>query len=77
MQEEFILFGSQHIITLSTILTVSVAAPAIIRSVNHDEAIKFVSIALGIFLILHELIKPFYRYYFFGHDVLLLFPIHT
>ena len=23
-----------------------------------------------------ELIKPFYRYYFFGHDVLLLFPIH-
>jgi len=76
MQEEFILFGSQHIITLSTILTVSVAAPAIIRSVNHDELIKFVSIALGIVLILHELIKPFYRYYFFGHDILLLFPIH-
>ena len=57
MQEEFILFGSQHIITLSTILTVSVAAPAIIRSVNHDELIKFVSIALGIFSLDLTIIK--------------------
>ena len=76
MQEEFILFGSQHISALSTVIAVSVAAPIVIRTANNIEVKKFVSMVLAILLIFHELIKPFYRYYLFGHELLLVFPIH-
>ncbi len=76
MQEEFILFGSQHISALSTVIAVSVATPIVLRTANNNEVKKFVSMALAILLILHELIKPFYRYYLFGHELLLVFPIH-
>ena len=76
MQEEFILFGSQHIGALSTVIAVSVAAPIVLRTANNIEVKKFVSMVLAILLILHELIKPFYRYYLFGHELLLVFPIH-
>ena len=76
MQEEFILFGSQHISALSTVIAVSVATPIVLRTANSIEVKKFVSMVLAILLILHELIKPFYRYYLFGHELLLVFPIH-
>ena len=76
MQEEFILFGSQHISALSTVIAVSVATPIVLRTANNIEVKKFVSMVLAILLILHELIKPFYRYYLFGHELLLVFPIH-
>jgi len=76
MQEEFILFGSQHIGALSTVIAVSVATPIVLRTANNIEVKKFVSMVLAILLILHELIKPFYRYYLFGHELLLVFPIH-
>ena len=42
MQEEFILFGSQHISALSTVIAVSVAAPIVIRTANNIEVKKFV-----------------------------------
>jgi hypothetical integral membrane protein (TIGR02206 family) len=76
MQEEFILFGSQHISALSTVIAVSVATPIVLRTANNIEVKKFVSMVLAILLILHELIKPFYRYYLFDHELLLVFPIH-
>ena len=76
MQEEFILFGSQHISALSTVIAVSVATPIVLRTANNIEVKKFVSMVLAILLIFHELIKPFYRYYLFGHELLLVFPIH-
>ena len=76
MQEEFILFGSQHISALSIVIAVSVATPIVLRTANNIEVKKFVSMVLAILLILHELIKPFYRYYLFGHELLLVFPIH-
>ena len=76
MQEEFILFGSQHISALSIVIAVSVATPIVLRTANNIEVKKFVSMVLAILLIFHELIKPFYRYYLFGHELLLVFPIH-
>ena len=76
MQEEFILFGSQHISALSTVIAVSVVTPIVLRTSSSIEVKKFVSMVLAILLILHELIKPFYRYYLFGHELLLVFPIH-
>ena len=76
MQEEFILFGSQHISALSTVIAASVVTPIVLRTSSSVEFKKSVSMVLAILLILHELIKPFYRYYLFGHELLLVFPIH-
>ena len=76
MQEEFILFGSQHISALSTVIAASVVTPIVLRTSSSIEFKKSVSMVLAILLILHELIKPFYRYYLFGHELLLVFPIH-
>jgi len=76
VQEEFILFGSQHISALSTVIAASVVTPIVLRTSSSVEFKKSVSMVLAILLILHELIKPFYRYYLFGHELLLVFPIH-
>ena len=40
MQEEFILFGSQHISALSTVIAVSVATPIVLRTANNNEVKK-------------------------------------
>ena len=76
MQDQFILFGSQHLISIASIFFISVIFPLIIRGLNVKSVTKSVLLILGITLIAHELIKPFYRVIYYDHSIYEVFPIH-
>ena len=76
MQDQFILFGQQHIFTFCSIIFISFLLPLSLNYNNNNGQIVSTKLVLGGLLIIHELIKPFYRYFLFGHELLLLFPIH-
>ena len=61
MASQFVLFGSQHLISIASIFLISVLFPLVIKGLNIKSITKTILLILGITLIAHELIKPFYR----------------
>ena len=76
MTSQFVLFGSQHLISIASIFLISVLFPLVIKGLNIKSVTKTVLLILGITLIAHELIKPFYRVIYYDHSIYEVFPIH-
>ena len=76
MSAEFILFGSIHIQTIVFILIVSISFPSILYLANNKILVRKISFYLAFLLIAHELVKPFYRVYFYDVDPYMAIPIH-
>ena len=76
MASQFVLFGSQHLISIASIFLISVLFPLVIKGLNVKSVTKTVLLILGITLIAHELIKPFYRVIYYDHSIYEVFPIH-
>ena len=76
MAPQFVLFGSQHLISIASIFLISVLFPLVIKGLNVKSVTKTVLLILGITLIAHELIKPFYRVIYYDHSIYEVFPIH-
>ena len=76
MQSRFVLFGAEHLVTLSIIFSASILIPLIIYAVNNKMVIRNISYIFAFLLITHELVKPFYRFYFYGDPLLQIIPIH-
>ena len=73
----FVLFGATHIQTLLVIFIISIIIPLITYVANNENINKNISLILAIIMISHELIKPFYRIYLYGHDPSVVLPIHV
>ena len=56
MASQFVLFGSQHLISIASIFLISVLFPLVIKGLNIKSVTKTVLLILGITLIAHELI---------------------
>ena len=76
MIDKFILFGPTHIQTVIAILTISILVPSVLYFANNKLLVRKISYYLAFILIGHELVKPFYRVYFYDVDPLLVMPIH-
>ena len=76
MASQFTLFGSHHLISIISIFLISVLFPLVIKGLNVKSVTKTVLLILGITLITHELIKPFYRVIYYDHSIYEVFPIH-
>ncbi len=57
--EEFIIFGSEHLITIFLILGISIILPLSMRVLEIQNNI-FIGKLMGFIMILNEVIKPFY-----------------
>ncbi|MDG1089381.1 MAG: hypothetical protein P8P37_00750, partial [Candidatus Marinimicrobia bacterium] len=57
---EFILFGTTHLLTLSIIFAISLGVPFFLRSKYRLDSLSQFEKILGFTLILNELMKPFY-----------------
>ena len=66
----FILFGQQHLIALVLLVLTAIFLPLYVKNKLSTDSQKAISITLAIFLILHELSKPFYRTYFFDDELI-------
>ena len=73
----FILFGQQHLIALALSALIIIYFPLYAQnhlSKDHQETTAKI---LALFLITHELSKPFYRTYFFGDELIQVIPLHA
>ena len=65
---EFILFGSTHILTLFLIFSISIGFSIYARGIYDEVKFSVFEKSLGYLLILNELLKPFYLNYFSPED---------
>ena len=73
----FILFGQQHLIALVLLVLTAIFLPLYVKNKLSTDSQKAISVTLAIFLILHELSKPFYRTYFFDDELITSLPLHA
>ena len=69
---EFILFGSTHILTLFLIFSISLGFSIYARGIYDEVKFSVFEKSLGYLLILNELLKPFYLNYFSPEDYIIL-----
>ena len=75
--EEFKIFGFEHLLTIFLIICFSVLFPFLLRNLKTSSKSK-IALGLAIFIILNELIKPFYypALYPERYDFLSTLPLH-
>lgn len=74
---EFILFGTTHLLTLSIIFAISLGVPFFLRSKYRLDSLSQFEKILGFTLILNELIKPFYLIAFGDYKWTNTVPLHA
>lgn len=75
--EEFKIFGFEHLLTIFLIICFSVFFPFLLRNLKTSSKSK-IALGLAIFIILNEVIKPFYypALYPERYDFLSTLPLH-
>jgi hypothetical integral membrane protein (TIGR02206 family) len=75
--EEFKIFGFEHLLTIFLIICLSVLFPFLLRNLKTSSKSK-IALGLAIFIILNEVIKPFYypALYPERYDFLSTLPLH-
>ena len=75
--EEFKIFGFEHLLTIFLIISLSILFPFILRNLKTSSKSK-IALGLAIFIILNEVIKPFYypALYPERYDFLSTLPLH-
>tara|TARA_B100000953_G_scaffold150692_1_gene124741 strand:+ start:553 stop:1242 length:690 start_codon:yes stop_codon:yes gene_type:complete len=73
----FILFGQQHLFALVLSALIIVYFPLYAKKKLSNDSQEAIAKTLAIFLIIHELSKPFYRPYFFGDELISVIPLHA
>jgi hypothetical integral membrane protein (TIGR02206 family) len=75
--EEFKIFGFEHLLTIFLIICFSVLFPFLLRNLKTSSKSK-IALGLAIFIILNEVIKPFYypALYPERYDFLSTLPLH-
>ena len=75
--EEFKIFGFEHLLTIFLIICFSVLFPFLLRNLKTSSNSK-IALGLAIFIILNEVIKPFYypALYPERYDFLSTLPLH-
>ena len=75
--EEFKIFGFEHLLTIFLIISFSVLFPFLLRNLKTSSKSK-IALGLAIFIILNEVIKPFYypALYPERYDFLSTLPLH-
>jgi len=73
----FILFGQQHLFALVLSALTIIYFPLYTKRKLSKDSQEAIAKTLAIFLIVHELSRPFYRPYFFGDELILSFPLHA
>ena len=73
----FILFGKQHIFALVLSAVTIIYFPFYAKNKLSNNGQEAIAKILAVFLILHELSKPFYRPYFFGDELISSIPLQA
>lgn len=75
--EEFKIFGFEHLLTIFLIISFSILFPFLLRDLKTSSKSK-IALGLAIFIILNEVIKPFYypALYPERYDFLSTLPLH-
>ena len=75
--EEFKIFGFEHLLTIFLIICFSILFPFLLRNLKTSSKSK-IALGLAIFIILNEVIKPFYypALYPERYDFLSTLPLH-
>ena len=75
--EEFKIFGFEHLLTIFFIISFSILFPFLLRNLKTSSKSK-IALGLAIFIILNEVIKPFYypALYPERYDFLSTLPLH-
>ena len=73
--EPFILFGTDHLLAILTVILISILAPHFLKKTSQATKKRF-GYVLAYILILNELVKPYYHTQFFGYDLLNVLPFH-
>ncbi|OUW82386.1 MAG: hypothetical protein CBD82_01655 [Gammaproteobacteria bacterium TMED222] len=75
--EEFKIFGFEHLLTIFLIISFSILFPFLLRNLKTSSKSK-IALGLAIFIILNEVIKPFYypALYPERYDFLSTLPLH-
>ena len=74
---EFILFGTTHLLTLSIIFGISLGVPFFLRNKYSLDSLSQFEKVLGCTLILNELMKPFYLIAFGDYKWTNTVPLHA
>ena len=73
--EPFILFGTDHLLAILTVILISILVPHYLKKTSLATKKRF-GYVLAYILILNELVKPYYHTQFFGYDLLKVLPFH-
>ena len=73
--EPFILFGTDHLLAILTVILISTLVPHYLKKTSLATKKRF-GYVLAYILILNELVKPYYHTQFFGYDLLNVLPFH-
>ena len=73
--EPFILFGTDHLLAILTVILISTLVPHYLKKTSLATKKRF-GYVLAYILILNELVKPYYHTQFFGYDLLKVLPFH-
>tara|TARA_B100000768_G_scaffold181400_1_gene204231 strand:- start:1677 stop:2363 length:687 start_codon:yes stop_codon:yes gene_type:complete len=74
--EVFQLFSLNHIITILAVVSSSILFPLFCNVAFNSNININISYFIGFILIVHELIKPFYRYEFYNDPFIEILPLH-
>ena len=74
--EAFQLFSLNHIITILAVVSSSILFPLFCNAAFNSNININISYFIGFILIVHELIKPFYRYEFYNDPFIEILPLH-
>ncbi|UCG72422.1 MAG: TIGR02206 family membrane protein [Chromatiales bacterium] len=72
----FVLFGTEHLLTIATILLAGVLLPLAIRRVGPGTVERRVAVTLAVALVAQELIKIWVRINIYGQPGIELLPLH-
>ena len=74
--DTFQLFSFMHLVTIAVVVSLSIFIPVICKNIFSLRINIHISYIIGSILIIHELIKPFYRYQFYNDPLIDIIPLH-
>lgn len=74
--DTFQIFSFMHLITIAIVVSLSIFIPVICKNIFSLRINIHISYIIGSILIIHELIKPFYRYQFYNDPLIDIIPLH-
>lgn len=74
--QNFVLFGTDHLVTMAIIAAAAVSIPFAVRSIEGQETQRQLAIVLGVLLVAHEAFKFTLRVYVEGQPLVRHLPLH-